>query len=67
MNTGLRKDLPNSARAPTEKPGPGGRERWNFVEFANRNTEAPWGGGCSLIEFLRHWGRRQSFRDVLTP
>ncbi|KXH31606.1 hypothetical protein CSAL01_04603 [Colletotrichum salicis] len=53
MITGLRRELPNSATALMETPGPGDRERWNFVEFANRYTEAPWGGRCSLIEFLR--------------
>ncbi|KAK0378244.1 hypothetical protein CLIM01_04420 [Colletotrichum limetticola] len=65
MNTGLRGELPSSATALTEKPGPSDREPWDFVEFANHYTEAPWGGRCSLIEFLSQLDRRQPLRGVL--
>ncbi|KAK1446678.1 hypothetical protein CCUS01_12205 [Colletotrichum cuscutae] len=65
MNTGLRGELPSSATVLTEKPGPSDREPWNFVEFANHYTEAPWGGRCSLIEFLSQLDRRQPLRGVL--
>ncbi|KAK1483562.1 hypothetical protein CTAM01_13319 [Colletotrichum tamarilloi] len=65
MNTGLRGELPSLATALTEKPGPSDREPWNFVEFANHYTEAPWGGRCSLIEFLSQLDGRQPLRGVL--